>query len=168
MPDRAKLFAGAEVVELFHQMMIEGIAAVFRFFGPDDELDIVLQACAVKIGHSVVLEPCDRVQHPETQILHDRADAENVVIRARYPDGRNILHDTLAAGQPLPGERVVFGKTAELIPAVIHPVDFCQVGPPQIIFELQIVRRVGKHQINALLWQRRQDFQRVAVSDLVE
>ena len=71
-----------------------------------------------------------RIQKPE--ILQDRADAEDVVIRADHPERGRRLHHAPAGDQPGAGEVVIGGKARELVPVVIDGIDARIVGPLEV------------------------------------
>ena len=77
---------------------------------PDHGLMGIGEAAAAEIRHRIGLAPDDVVEDPEAEVLHDRADAENVVIGADHPQRRRRLHDAAAGQQPGAGEIVVSGE----------------------------------------------------------
>ena len=112
-------FAGAErdqpvgtrlhvLVGSLQGFVVERIAlGVLVARGPDHGLVGVGEAAAAEIRHRIGLAPDDVVEDPEAEILHDRADAENVVIGADHPQRRRRFHDPAAGQQPRAGEIVV-------------------------------------------------------------
>jgi hypothetical protein len=68
------------------------------------------EAAAAEIRHRVGLAPHDVVENPEAEILHDRADAENVVIGTDHPDRRRRLHDASRRKKPCAREIVIGGE----------------------------------------------------------
>ena len=71
------------------------------------------------------------------------------MIRADNPKRAVWLQHAAAFGKPCTAERVVFGKIPKLVPRVIDAGDFRVVGPEKIACKLQIVRRIGKDEIDA-------------------
>ena len=116
--------------------------------GPDHGLVRVGEAAAAEIRHRVGLAPDDVVENPEAEVLHDRADAKDVVVGADHPDRRRRLHQAAAGQQPGAGEIVIGGKRRELVPVVIDGIDMGFVRALEIALELKIVRRIGKDQID--------------------
>ena len=162
LPSRAlqALLAGAEregpvrahlhvFVAGFERLVIEGVAlGVGVARGPDHGLVRVGEAAAAEIRHRVGLAPDHVVEDPEAEILHDRADAENVVVGADHPDGAGRLQHAAAGGEPAFGEVVVGGEARELVPVVGDRIDVRIVRALQIVGELEIVGRIGEHQID--------------------
>ena len=154
------LFAGAQrdqpvgtrlhvLVGGLQRFVVEGVAlGVLVARGPDHGLMRIGEAAAAEIRHRIGLAPDDVVEDPEAEVLHDRADAENVVIGADHPQRRRRLHDAAAGQQPGAGEIVIGGEGRELVPVVVDGIDMGFVGALEIALELQIVRRIGEHQID--------------------
>jgi len=106
------------------------------------------EARAAEIGHRVRLAPDDVVHDPEAEILHRRADAEDVVIGADDPDRAGVLQHAPRRRHPVAREFVIDLEAGELVPVVIDGVDPGLVGPRQLAAELQIVGRVGEDEID--------------------
>ena len=123
---------------------------------PDQGLMRIGEAAAAEIRHRVGFAPDDVVENPEAEILQQRADAENVVIGADHPQRRGRLHHAAAGDQPGAREIVVGGETGKLVPIVVDRVDARIVGTLEVALELQIVRRVGEHEIDGLRRELRQ------------
>ena len=79
--------------------------------GPDQGLVRIGEAPAAKIRHRVRLAPDDIVEDPEAEVLHQRADTEDVVVGADDPERRVRLHGAAAGGEPGAGE-IVIGRKA--------------------------------------------------------
>lgn len=79
---------------------------------------------AAKIWHGIIFDPQDVVENPEAQVLHERADAIDVVIRADDPERACIFQHALTRAQPVAREFIVGFEILELIPAVVHRVHF--------------------------------------------
>ena len=108
----------------FEHFVVERVAAgigVAR--GPDQRLVRIGETAAAEIRHRVRLAPDHVVEDPEAEILHDRADAEDVVIGADHPDGGGRLHHASAGGEPASREVVIGGKTRELVPVIVDGID---------------------------------------------
>ena len=131
------------------RFIVEGIAlGLFVARGPDHGFVGIGEAAAAEIRHRIGLAPDDIVEDPEAEVLHDRADAENVVVGADHPQRRRRFHDAAAGQQPGAGEIVIGGKGRKLVPVVVDGVDMRFVGALEIALELQIVRRICEHQID--------------------
>ena len=131
--------------------VIERVALAARLARrPDQRFMRVGEAAAAEIRHRVGLAPDDVVEDPEAEILHHRADAENVVVGADHPDCAGRLEDAPRGQEPGAGEIVIGRKARELVPVVGDRVDVRIVGTLQIAGELQIVWRVGEDEIDAL------------------
>jgi hypothetical protein len=107
-----------------------------------------------EIRHRIRLAPDHVVEDPEAKVLHDRADTEDVVIGADDPNGRRRFHHAPASRQPGLREIVVGREARELVPVVIDGIDARIVRALEIARELEIVRRVGEHEIDG----RRREF----------
>ena len=107
------------------------------------------------------------IENPVAQILQNRADAVDVVIGAADPERAGVLENMAAGRQPLPRKPVVLGETGELIPGVVDAIHMRQVGTPEFLPQLQIIRRVGKDKINRFGWQRGQQVAAVALQDAI-
>ena len=131
------------------RFIVERIAfGLFVARGPDHGFVGIGEAAAAKIRHRIGLAPDDIVENPEAEVLHDRADAENVVVGADHPQRRRRFHDAAAGQQPGAGEIVIGGKGRELVPVVVDGVDMGFVGALEVALELQVVRRICEHQID--------------------
>src|SRR5690554_4253272 len=100
-------------------MMVESVTGLLPFLRPDDKFQVIFQPDAAKVRRGIGFVPGDGVEYPESQVLHDRADAEDVMIRARHPYRRRILHHPPRFGQPGASERVVGRESLKLIPLII-------------------------------------------------
>ena len=130
-------------------LVVEGIAlGFFVARGPDHGLVGIGEAAAAEIRHRIGLAPDDVIENPEAEVLHNGADAENIVVGADHPQRRRRFHDAAAGEQPGAGEIVIGGKGGELVPVVVDGIDMGFVGALEIALELQIVGRICKHQID--------------------
>ena len=126
------------------------------------------EAPAAEIRHRIGLAPHDVVEDPEAEILHDRADAKNIMVRADDENGGVVLHRPARGGKPTLGETVVIGERGEFVPVVVHRVDFALVRAGQAAFELKIIGRVGEDQIDAGFGQAEHGLDAIAGDDPVE
>ena len=128
----------------------------------------VLEAAAAEIRHRVGLAPDDVVEDPEAEILHRRADAEDVVVGADHPDRPGRLQHAAHGKQPGAGEGVIGFEAVEAVPVVVDGIDLRLVGTAQIALELQIVGRVGKHHVDRFFRQLLKCCDTVALEDRIE
>ena len=70
------------------------------------------------------------------------------MIGAYHPNGGGRFHHAPAGGQPTSREIVIGGKAGELVPVVIDGIYARIVGPLQIAGKLEIVRWIGKDEID--------------------
>ena len=132
----------------FQRVVIERVRLALRAArGPDHRLVGVGEAATAKVRHRVGLAPDDVVENPEAQILHDGADAENVVVGADHEDCRVRLHEAARFGQPFAGEAIIFGEAGEFVPIVVDGVNDALVRAREGAFQREIVGWVGKNQI---------------------
>ena len=137
------------VVTRFQRLVIERIIAVCGVARrPNQGLVRIGEAAAAKIRHRIRFAPDDIVQDPKAEILEDRADPENVVVGTDDPERGGGLHQTAGGKEPGAGEIVICGETREFVPVVVDRVDAGIVGAFEIALELEIVRRIGEHQID--------------------
>ena len=128
----------------------------------------VAKARAFKIRHRVALAPDDIIQHPEAEILQRRTNTENVVIGADHPQRPIRLENPATFRHPAARKSVIGGKAVKLIPGVSHRIDLAVVGPVQLTIKLQIVRGVGKNQINRVGRQSLQPLYAVTNQNFIE
>jgi len=153
-------FAGAErkhpirahlhiVVAGFECFIIEGVTLAAGFACcPDQGLVRIGETPPAKIRHGVRLAPHHVVEDPEAQILQDRADAEDVVVRPDHPERGRALHHAPAGNEPRAGEIVVGGEARELVPRVIDRVDARIVRTLEVALQLQVIGRIGKNEVD--------------------
>jgi hypothetical protein len=87
------------------------------------------------------------------------------VIGADHPQRRRRLHHPAAAKQPCAGKIVIGRKARELVPIVVDGIDARIVGALEIALKLQIIGRIGEHEIDALGRQRRHGGDAIANHD---
>ena len=126
------------------------------------------EAAAAEVRHWVGLAPHDVVEDPEAEVLQDRADAEDVVIRTDHPERAGVFQDAAGLGEPGAGELVVLGEAGELVPVVIDGIDFGLVGTAQFVLELQVVGRVGEDQVGAAIGQGAHILHAIALDHLIQ
>src|SRR5579863_4890467 len=96
-PDGFHLLAARDFL---HQFVMEGVARLFIFRGPDDGFGGVREIAAGKIGRWIGFDPGNVVQELEAELLHGEADGMDHVAGAADPDGAIGLEDALAGGEP--------------------------------------------------------------------
>ena len=155
-------------IQGFHGVMIERVLRAFFLLRPDHCFVRVGKTNTAEIGHGVVFDPQQVVENPKAEVLHDRADAVDIVIRADDPDRACVFQYTPTRAQPVPRERVVRFEILELVPAIVHRIHLAQVGTIQVIAELQVIRRIGEDHIRRVRGERFEYLDAIAVEDLVE
>ncbi len=108
------------VVQRLHRSVVEAVAAVLLARRPDQRLVRVGEAAAAEVRHRVGFAPDHVVEDPESQVLQDGADAEDVVVAADHPQRAVLAQHAPRLGQPRAGEGVVGGEIGELVPVVVH------------------------------------------------
>ena len=68
-------------------LVVEGVAGLFVFGGPDDGFGGVSEIAAGEIGRRIGLNPGNIVQKLEAELLHGEADGMDDVGSAGNPDG---------------------------------------------------------------------------------
>ena len=94
-PDGLHLFAA---IGFLHELVVESVAGLFVFGGPDDCLGGVGEIAAGEVGRRVGLDPGDVVEEFKIELLHSEADAVDDVGGAGDPDGAVGFEDALARG----------------------------------------------------------------------
>ncbi len=112
-------------------LVVEGVAGLGVARGPDQRLMGIGEPAAAKVRHRVRLAPDDVVQHPESEVLQRRADAEDVVVGADHPERAVRFQHAARGGEPGSREGVVGSKALELVPVVVDGVDAAVVGAVQ-------------------------------------
>ena len=125
------------------------------------------KARTLEIGHGIGLAPDDVVQDPESQILQDGTDAEDVVITADHPDRAIGLEQPPRFAKPFTGKAIVRGKAVELVPVVGHRVHVAAVRPGKIAAKLEVVGRIGEDHVDRGIGQRAHHLDAVAAQDAV-
>ncbi len=148
-----------------HQLVVESVAALFVFRGPDNCFGGVGEIAAGEIGRRVGLDPGDVVQEFEIELLHGEADGMDYVAGAADPNGAVGLEDALAGGEPCAVELVVGVGAARTVPIAFVDADHAAgVAGDSVVREE--IRRVGENQVHAGFGNFRQDFEAVALKNL--
>ena len=155
------------VVEGLHGLVVERHARFGVASRPDQRLVRVGEALAAEVRHRIGLAPDHVVLDPEAQVLQRDAEAEDVVIGADHPDGAVGLQHAPALAKPGTREAVVVSEGGELVPGVVDAVDHRVVGAQQLPLELEVVGRIGEHEIDARVRELRQLLQAIADEDAV-
>src|SRR5262249_4898392 len=135
---------------------------------PYQRLMRVGEAAPSEIRHRVGFAPHHIVQHPETEVLEDGADAKDVVIAADHPQRAFRLQHSAASAEPGIGEVVVSCEAAELVPLVVDAIDPGVVWPMQLNVDLEIVRRSGESEDDEMWREFLQLLDAGADNDLVQ
>ena len=155
-------------VQRLHRLVIEGVARLGPHRCPDQSLMRVGEAPPAKVRHRIRFPPHHVVQHPEAEILKDGTDAEDVVVAADHPEAGVRLQHAAAGGKPFAGEGVIGGEAAELVPVVVDGIDAAIVRPVELVVELEIIGRVGEHEIDRGFGEELKLLDAVADDDPVE
>ena len=81
-PIRAHLHV---VISRLQGFVVECVAAAGIARGPDQRLVGIGEAAAAEVRHWIRFAPNHVVENPKSQILQQRTDSKNVVIRADHP-----------------------------------------------------------------------------------
>ncbi len=160
-PDAFHLLAA---IGFLHQLVVESVAALFVFCGPDDGFGGVGEIAAGKIGRRVGLDPGDVVQEFEIELLHGEADGMDYVAGAADPNRSVGLEDALAGGEPCAVEFVVCVGAARTVPIAFVDADHAAgVAGDSVVGEE--VGRVGENQVHAGFGNFCEDFEAVALEN---
>jgi len=158
-------------VDLLHVRVIEFVARLGIFRGPDDGLGCVREVAAGKIGRGIGLHPGNIIKQLESELLHGEADGMNHVARAAYPDGAVRFQHALAGGEPLAIElmnlvipdpnRVKIGAGQFVPIALVDAHHAAGVARDAVVREK--IRRVGENQVDRVRRNLGEDFQAIAL-----
>jgi len=160
-PDAFHLLA---VIGFLHQLVVEGVAALFVFGGPDNCFGGVSEIAAGEIGGRVGLDPGNVVQKLEIKLLHGEADGMDYVAGAADPNGSVGLEDALAGGEPCAIEFVVGVGAARTVPVAFVDADHAAgVAGDSVVGEE--IGRVSENQVHAGFGNFCEDFEAIALED---
>ena len=161
VPDGFHLFAAGGFL---HQLVIEGVAALFVFGGPDDGFGGVGEIAAGEIGRRIGLDPGDVVEDLEAELLHGEADGMDDVAGAADPDGAVGLEDALAGGEPGAVEFMVGVGAAGMVPFAFVDADHAAgvAGDAAVGEE---IGRVGEDEVDGVFGNGGEDFEAIALVD---
>jgi len=158
-PDGFHLLAAGEFL---HEAIVEGVAGLFVFGGPDDGFGSVGEVAAGEIGRRVGLDPGDVVQELEFEFLHGEADGMNDVAGAGNPDGAVGSEDALAGGEPCEIEFVIGLGAAGAVPFAFVDADHApSVAGDAVVGEE--VGRVGEDEVDGLGGHFGEELERIAL-----
>ena len=155
-------------VQRFHRLIVKGIFRFRVFDRPNQGFVSIGKTRPLKIRHRICLVPDNVVQNPETQILQDVPDTENIVVRTDDPDGAVVFQNTACSRHPLAGIAVIGGQAFKTVPFFINAADIAVVRTGQSIAELEIIRRIGKNQINRTFFHLIHNFNTVVVDNRIK
>lgn len=118
------------IIERFQRMMIESVLCPFEFACPDQGFMRVGKTHSTKVRHWVALDPDHIVENPESQILHQLAEAKDVMIGANNPQRAAILQHPPTGAQPALTELVISLETFEAIPSLSNTFHSGHIRPP--------------------------------------
>lgn len=158
-PDRLHLFAA---IDVFHQFVMEGVAGLGVFGGPDNGFRRVGEIAAGEIGRRIGLYPGDVVEELEAELLHGEADGMDDVGGAGDPDGAVGLENALAGGEPGGVEDMVGVRTFGFVPiAFVDGDHFAGVAGDAAIGEE--IRRIGEDEVDGGFGDVLQNFEAVTL-----
>ena len=160
-PDGFHLFAG---VGFLHELVVEGVARLFVFGGPDDGFGGVGEIAAGKIGRGIGLDPGDVVQELELELLQRKTDGMDDVAGAADPDGAVGLEDAVAGGEPGAVEFVVGVGATGTVPIAFVDADHAAgvAGDAAVGKE---IGRVGEDEVNGVFGKRGEDIEAIGLED---
>jgi len=160
-PDGFHLLAAGE---LLHVLVMEGVAGLFIFGGPDDGFGRVGEIAAGEIGRGIGLDPGDVVQELEFELLHGEADGVDDVAGAADPDGAVGGEEALAGGEPGAVEGMVgVGATGDVPGAFIDADHAAGVAGDAVVGEE--VGRVGEDEVDGVWGEGGEDIEAIALED---
>lgn len=160
-PDGFHLLAA---IGFLHELVVEGVARLGVFRGPDERLGGVGEVAAREIGRRIGLNPGNVVEEFEAEPLHGEADGVDDVGRAGDPDGAVGLEDALAGGEPGGIESMIGIRAAGFVPVAFVDGDhFAGVAGDAAVGEE--VGWVGEDEVDGGFGDLREDFEAVALVD---
>lgn len=158
-PDRFHLFAA---IDFLHELVVEGVARLFVFGGPDDGFGGVGEIAAGEIGRRIGLDPGNVIEKFEAEMLHGESDGVDDVRGAGNPDGAVGLEDALAGGEPGAIEFMVGVSSFGFVPITFVDGDhFSGVAGDSAVGEE--MRRVGEDEVEGVVGDVFEDFEAIAV-----
>ena len=158
------LFICLPSVGFLHELVVESVAALFVFGGPDYCFGGVREIAAGKIGRRIGLDPGDIVEEFEFELLHGEADGMDYVAGAADPNRSVGFEDALAGCKPCAVEFMIGVGAARAVPIAFVDADHASgVAGDSVVGEE--VGRVGENQVHAGFGDFCQDFQAVALED---
>ena len=149
-------------VLLFHQLIVERVAAFGVLGGPQNCLGGVGEVAAGEVRRGVDLEPGDVVEYLVVQRLQGVADAVDVVRRAGDPERAVRAQQAAALVEPEDVEVVVGGDALRLVPAAFVHAHHAAIDAGDAAVGEE-VRRVGKNHVHGLGRHPAQEVQRVGL-----
>ncbi len=161
-PDGFHLLAG---VGFAHQFVVEGVARLFVFGGPDNCFGGVGEVSAGKIGRRIGLDPAHVIQQLEIELLHGEADAVNDVRGAADPNAAVGLEDALRGGEPFAIEGVIGFGALRAVPCAFIDADHAArvAGDASVGKE---IGRVGEDEVHGIGGHDGENFAAVALVKL--
>jgi len=160
-PDGLHLFAAIGVL---HELVVEGVAGLFVFGGPDDGFGGVGEIAAGEIGRRIGLDPGDVVEELEAELLHGEADGVDDVGGAGDPDGAVGFEDAPASGEPGSVEGMIGVGTVGFVPGALVDGDhLAGVAGDAAVGEE--VRGVGEDEVDGGSGNLGEDVEAVALVD---
>ena len=154
----------AIAVVLLHERVVEGVAALGVFGGPDDGFGGVSEVAAGKVGGRIGFDPGDVVEELEAELLHGEADGMDDVAGAADPNGAVGFQDALAGGKPGAIKLMVRIGSAGAVPIAFVDADHAAgVAGDAVVGEE--VRRVGEDEVDTGFRDGGEDFDAVALED---
>ena len=128
-PDAFHLLAA---IGFLHELVVEGVAALFVLGGPDDGFGGMGEIAAGEIGRRVGFDPGNVVEEFEAELLHGEADGMDDVGGTADPDGAVGLENALAGSEPGAIEFVIDFGGFGFVPSAFVNADHAawQVMPP--------------------------------------
>ena len=160
-PDGLHLLAASDFL---HQLVVELVAGLFIFRGPDDRLGGVGEIAAGKIGRRIGFDPSDVVQELEFELLHGEADGMDHVAGAADPDGAIGLENALAGGEPGAIELMVGVSAAGTVPFAFIDADHAAgVAGDAVVREE--VGRIGEDEVDGVGGEGGENVEAIALED---
>src|SRR5438552_1217515 len=160
-PDGFHLLAA---IGFLHEFVMEGVARLGVFGGPDDGFGGVSEVAAGKIGRSIGLDPGNVVEELEAELLHGEADGMDDVRSAGNPNGTVGFEDTLGGSEPGRVELMIGVRTAGFVPCAFIDADhLAGVAGDAAVGEE--IGRVGKDEVDRRFGDEGEEFEAVAMVD---
>ena len=148
-------------------MIVDGVFPVLGFFSPNQCLMSVGVADPAKVGHGIGFFPDDLVNNPKPQVLEMFPNSVDIMVGADSPDRPIFFQDPAGSFDPGDCEGIIGIVVFKFVPGIIYPIDSAEIRSPKIPFDLHIIRRISKYQVDRIIREFIHYLNGISLEDLV-